>query len=244
MPQEIRYPRPPLVESACRIVFANDSPWDLSMFGEIRNKLASLLPRQQSMQAFEASLSLGGSGAQQRVNREDQLKLSSEDERSFVFLRRNVLSVHRTAPYPGWDAFFPQIRASLQAYLEVAAPRVVTQLNMDYVNEIPMPSDPVDLGHWFELYPRYGAHFSETRSRHFHLLTQFPAGTRGDIIQISMASTVSEATPSIRLQLGIASNASDTSPPYEALDWFTQAHSALEDAFEGCVKDSLRDQWR
>jgi len=77
--------------------------------------------------------------------------LSSKDGlRQFRLMELGV-SFHAFAPYPGWDAFAGRMREELSAFLKIAQPKTLAQIEVRFRNKISIPRQAVLLQDYFTI---------------------------------------------------------------------------------------------
>ncbi len=145
-----QYKDAPVEEAICEFRLAKDSAWDLTIPGRVFEKVESRfpIPRQQQMRRVEIRPDL--EAAEPQVDVSDQLWLLSRDEKSFVRLGPRSVSVHRLAPYPGWEQYLPDIELALSALVALLGTPNLERLGLRYLNKISIPGNRIDLADYFD----------------------------------------------------------------------------------------------
>lgn len=232
------YARPPIQEAICELRLATDSSWDLTVPGRVYEKVGSRFPKpqQQQIQRIEIQPSIGAS--EPKVDVSDQLRLLTDDERTFVRLAPRSVSIHRLAPYESWEEFRPDIAITVEAVTEVVQDLSLERVGLRYINRIVIPSPTIDLEDFFEFRLELGDNLpQETNS----LIVGAVFGLDEDVCRLQLADSVPESPGECAFSLDL--DYSKTSPPddFDVMSWVEHAHSQVETMFEGSIRQPLRD---
>ncbi len=140
------YRNPPIVEAALEFVFDSDLSEDAF----------------QQMKSALGALYTGPSKNATRVERDGTgstaVLLTSENRRDYIGLGIDVamLTVHTTAPYPGWGNITSRSEAGLKLYAEAYRPRGIKRVSIRYIDRILVPIRPqTQLSHYFTCAPSF-----------------------------------------------------------------------------------------
>lgn len=239
-----RYKYPPVDEAICEFRFESDSPWDLTVPGLVYEKLRADLPKREPTSALEATTRQAGPDTiEQQWVQVDRLRLLSEDEKTVAQISPHLLAVNRLRPYTGWEEFLPLVGKSLTAYQEVANPKGLQQISVRYINRITL-EDPVELEDYFEFYPFVGQKLPQNLNS-FIVGIQSTFNEGRDVLQMQMTSNVPNEPNTIAVVLDLLYflGQPGTVPFEEVFGWIGNAHDRIEDAFEGCLKEALRERF-
>lgn len=239
-----RYEHPPVDEAICEFRFDPDSPWDLAIPGLVYEKLRGDLPKRQPTSALEATTRQAGPDTiEQQWVQVDRLRLLSEDEKTVAQISPHLLAVNRLRPYTGWEEFLPLVAKSLTAYQEVANPEGLQQISVRYINRFNF-KDPLELEDFFDFYPFVGQRLPQNLSS-FIVGIQSTFDEGRDVLQMQMTSNMPDdwSTVSIVLDLFYFLGQPGEVAFKEVFEWIQAAHDRVEDAFEGCLKEALRERF-
>lgn len=240
-----RYENPPLIEAVCSFVFEPGPSWDSVVPGLLYSKVRDAFPIRRQTRAFgDVSEPVPGN-TEYELKSAERLQLLREDETATLLTGPDSLAVSHRRPYPTWEGFLPLIQYALDAYREVADPKGIQLARLQYINRIDLSEGRVELEEYLDFYPFVGDRLMEEHGAFFvGVQGMFDEGS--NVLQVEMSSTASEDVPymlSFLLDLNYFSQTEDII--FEnVIDWLEQAHSRIEDAFEGCLKDPLRQQFR
>ncbi|MEU7934529.1 TIGR04255 family protein [Micromonospora echinofusca] len=149
-----QYRKPPILEASFEARFDTSPNYNvftpLRVYDELSADYQSepVLISDQGIEIVEDSRE--GSDTTFRLKKEQyRYQIASPDAAWILRFNRRLLSVHASAPYPGWNAFRERIHKSLKAYLLVAQPASLQRISIRYVNQITFDEEPVDLADYF-----------------------------------------------------------------------------------------------
>jgi len=238
-----RYKNPPLEEAICEFRFQSDSPWDVAIPGLLVERLARDLPERRPATTFETRSRPVSDGSETQLKSVNWLQLWQEDGKALVQVSANRLSVNRLAPYPGWEEFLPLVEKALREYRAVAKPSGLQQATVRYINRIKF-EDLIHLEEYFDLYPFVGQGLPQDFSSFIvGFQTAYQQGR--EVLEVQMSSVASDESriPSILLDLVYLSGQPEAVKFEDLPEWLTYAHDQIENVFEGCIKESLRERF-
>ena len=150
-----KYRNPPIEEALCELRFAPGPEAVFTAPARFYESVKSSYPGKPKHQhILAAELQARPEGSQMSMRQaEVKILFPSEDDRRFVGLGTNVLSVHVVRPYPGWEDFRPRIEEAVRAYANAASPAGVTRMGLRYVNKIEIKSEVLNLGEYLTVAP-------------------------------------------------------------------------------------------
>jgi uncharacterized protein (TIGR04255 family) len=167
-----------------------------------------------------------------------------EDETALVQLSPNVVSVHLRKPYPGWQAFLPIISQVLSKYRDVVDPKGLQRVGLRYVNRFDFDEDRLTLEHYFDFYPYLGERMPQDN---FSFITgvQVAFNDERDVLRVQMTTLSGRSTKQVSILLDLDYFlASPGTVNFANVDeWLDEAHTHVEETFEGCLTDNLRKRF-
>ncbi|MBI3089201.1 MAG: TIGR04255 family protein [Candidatus Tectomicrobia bacterium] len=238
-----KYKNPPLLEVVCEFRFDPNSPWDLAIPGLIYEKLRNTFPKRRQTKLYEGAVSAGPEGVQQQIKEKEGLRFLREDGAAFLQLSPHLLEVHHLKPYPTWEGFLPLIDKSIRVYIDIASPSRLQRIGLRYINRIDLHGVEVKLEDNFNLYPFVGSQLGNFG--HFFLGLKIPFERGRDLLQIQMAMLMPDKPDVIPILLDLDYFLAQPGQLKlgDQIAWLNQAHEQIELKFEGCLKDSLREQF-
>jgi uncharacterized protein (TIGR04255 family) len=131
---------------------------------------------------------------------------------------------------------------SFNAYQEVAKPKAIHRIALRYINRIEFASNRIRLEDYFEFRPFTGQKILQDLSA-FTLNIQLPREEARDILSIQLASIDSGSPNSVAMMLDLTytwTKLEDTKVD-SFIEWLATAHNHIENAFEACISDQLRN---
>jgi uncharacterized protein (TIGR04255 family) len=242
MPMGKQYKNPPIVEAVCEFRFQPGLAWNVDFPDKVFERVKHIFPNRRTMQSFEATVALAPEGNQQQLRTSPRLQLLREDEKALIQIEANLLSVNHLKPYPTWQEFLPLIRQAFDAYLAVAEPKGIHRIGLRYINQIEIAGQQLTLEEVFNFFPTLNWQAPGQGFVAFSTEVHIPFDNAQDILKLRMGSGASNNpdTLAVILDIDYFTGKSGEVGFDQAFDWLEQAHLRVEDAFEGCVTDSLR----
>jgi uncharacterized protein (TIGR04255 family) len=238
-----KYKNPPLIEAICEFRFQPSTSWDNSFPAQVQAQLQKKFPKQREETVIQSSLT----NAPQEKQVNYQLKsnavsrLLAEDERASVLIDIDRIAISHLKPYPQWDAFLLLIQEVLAAYCAVANPKGLHRVGLRYINVIEIPSKELRLVEYLKFLPLLEWP-TPLAVESFLVGLQILYAEKRDILTMQLSNGAAEKpdTAAIVLDLDYGLGQSGGVALNLVGDWLNDAHLRIEEAFENCIKDSLR----
>ncbi|MBP8972751.1 MAG: TIGR04255 family protein [Anaerolineae bacterium] len=239
-----RYRHPPIIEALCEFRFEPSAPWDLAIPGLIYEKVRVDFPKRQQAKAFEVNVAASPESVEQRLVTTDRIQFLREDEKALIQVDRNLLAVNHLAPYPTWQEFLPLIRLGFNAYVEVARPKGIQRIGLRYINRIEMPGQDIELEDFLEFRPFIGPDLPQNFDS-FIAGIQVPYEHSRDSLRLQIASAVAGVPnmAAVLLDLDYFLAQPNQITLDNVFEWVQIAHDHVEEAFEACITDRLREMF-
>jgi len=240
-----KYKEPPIVEAVCEFRFQPSSPWDITIPGLVFEKIQKDFPNREPVKQFEIGFSSTEEGVQQQVITADRIRFLSQDRKSMVQVGPDLLAVNRLKPYVSWQAFEPMIKQGFNAYLESAKPKGIQRIGLRYINRIEIPGERIKLEDYFEFYPYIGEKLPQEVGP-FIVGIQIGYEQLRDMLKVLLVSV--ETSPpqkiGVSLDLDYFLLKPGSVPLTEVFNWIKLAHDNVEEVFEACIKEKLRQMFQ
>lgn len=232
-----KYKNPPIVEALCEFQFEPDTSWDLVMPGLIYDELRDVFPGREPDRVLLQTPSSSGP----RVQYSEAISFLRKDSKVSVLVGPNILSVNHLAPYSSWEDFVPMIKRSLEAYTNVVEPEQLQNVELRYINNLSVPKEPNKLGDYLNLRPFVDSNLPQA-FRSFITGIQVPYEDQRDSLKIEVQGSSEAESDSIRVRLDLDYILLRTEEVdfEDVFEWLDVAHSRVEDAFEACVTDKMK----
>lgn len=238
----IRYNKPPIVEVVCEFRFIPAEPWDLTIPGLVYDRLRSHFPHKQAFKFLESEAVVEEHEVRQEFRMADRVRFLREDEKAFVQIAPDLLSIHHLDPYPAWEGFVPIVRDAFEHYNEIARPKGLRRIGLRYINRIIIPALPAKLEDYLNFRPFIGPGLPQNITD-FILGIQSSYAEGRDILRLQLRP----AEPGIRSQTDVLVDLdyflaqTEAVPLEKAFDWIDTAHFHIQEAFEASITDRLRE---
>jgi len=226
------YPNPPIREALIDIKIDPLPPSRLPILESQWDKIKEQYPLKKTRHRWEGAVEFqkeGSISAGQRHLGPDGFLFTSSDGQEIVQNRLDGFTFNRLRPYPreGWPRVREKASWLWELYLNAVQPTRVIGIVLRYINEINIPSVPVQLEDYLTEPPRIPESLPQTLE-HFLTRIVIPLPEFGDmnakaIITQALAQPSTPNTTSLILDINILTETSmpaDTAAVWQVLDRF------------------------
>jgi uncharacterized protein (TIGR04255 family) len=237
-----KYRKPPIVEAVCELRFQPGRAWDKAFPNQIYDKLKADFPKNRAVQSVQASLNFAVQGMNQQINYSEAWQILREDEKAVVTIDVDRLAISQLKPYTTWEEYLPLINQALSVYRDIVRPKGLHRLGIRYINLIEINSAMIQLENYLNFYPALQWDLTDDYEA-FFIGMQFPFDENRDCLkmQLSNGDSVAPEQSAFVLDLDYFTTQSGIIGFDGVSEWLETAHLRIEAAFEGCIKDSLRE---
>lgn len=237
-----RYKNPPIIEALCEFQFNEDLPWDLTLIGLIYDKLKDIFPKKQQLQ-LELAIAAAAQANEQTgtLPMIPLVRFLDNNEKKLVQIGQNLLTVNQVRPYESWENFSPFIEKGIEVYSEIAKPRGFRHIAIKYINRIEVPRLNFSMENLFLFRPFIASGLPQNIEA-FLIGVNLPYENAKDIMRIQ-AGTVNSDTPDtfvILLEITYTFAKPEEIALKEVIKVLDIAHKHVEEAFEFCLTDELK----
>jgi len=212
--------------------------------GLFYERVKNVFPEKEQRMVQEVELTQGPEGFQQQIRTSERVLLFTGDKKMLVQIGPRLLVINALKPYPTWQGFKPHIERAWQSLQNVLEVRGLERIGLRYINRIELSAQRVELGDYFEFYPYVGQRLSQEMVS-FITGAEFPYADDRDHCRVQLAPTPDpEGRKIFLLDIDYFLARPRTVEIMNALAWVEEAHSRVEDVFEGCIKDHLRAMFK
>jgi uncharacterized protein (TIGR04255 family) len=236
------YRNPPLIEAVCDFRLMPDSPWDLTIHGLIYEKIKKSFPHKEQRLIQEVEINQGAKGIEQQVRISERSVFLTADKTIFVQVGPHLLAVNCLKPYPRWERFKPTIEEAFHALISSTEVKGLARIGHRVINHIEIPLTSLLLDDYFEFRPLLGSSLPQNMAS-FILGCVMPFNDNRDFCKIQLTNGIPDVSGhrAFFLDIDYYMEKSDGIPFSHALGWVEQAHRQVNDIFEGCITDRLRE---
>lgn len=236
-----KYADPPIVEAVCEFRLPADSDWDLAIPGLVYEQIRDRFPRREQRTIQEVEIVGQKDGFRQEMRANERAVFLTEDKTKFIQVGRHLWAINCLKPYPTWRQFEPVIRQGFEALTDVVKVTSLQRIGLRYINRVEIPHPLVDLEQYFSFRPYIGPELPEDFGN-FVVGCIFVFAEGRDACRAQLRDAVPEDPDSSAfiLDLDYYLARPQAVPTNEALSWVEDAHSHVEQVFEGCITDRLR----
>jgi len=199
-------------------------------------------PMRQELMSFQgpmvASSSVEATASQNQVG----YIFSSSDQTQIFQSRLDGFTFSRFTPYDGWETFRDEAKRLWSMYQSVTNPKGIVRLALRYINRLDLPSPLEDLKDYLRTVPEVSPDLPQGLSGYFMQL-QIPQEDLSSQLILNQA-IIPPSSPdvfSILLDIDLVRE-TDLPNDYAAL-WhiLEQLHSRIDQVFESCITDRIRE---
>jgi uncharacterized protein (TIGR04255 family) len=242
------YSNPPLREAICEFRFPLGHPWDLTVAGMLYERVKRDYPRREQRRVREVEVMLAPEGLREELLITERAQFSTADGGCSIQVGPRLMTINCLPPYAVWEEFSPWIEeafGNLRSVIEVEGIRTLT---LRYVNTIEIHEPGARPEEFFSFYPIVP--FSGAGDAGF-AVDGFIVGCEGsyedgrDACRVELTDAVPETPDASAFLLNIDYFlAKEGSVEVEeVMDWIAVAHARVEEIFEACITDRLREQF-
>lgn len=239
-----KYKKPPLIESLCEFYFVPETSQDFDIIMNLLYENIRIdFPKKYQLQLQASQINIDNSGTPELTEQLLPLvRFQSNNEQVLIQVGHNLLTINHLKPYTSWEEFLPSVEMGFNAYREVVKPKAIHRVALRYINRIEITGSRIGLEDYFEFRPFIGQKLLQDISA-FTLGIQIPHEEMRDILNIQLASIDNESPNTVVILLDITYSlvkSGDISLD-NITGWLSVAHNHIEDAFEACITDQLRN---
>ncbi len=241
-PPERHYAKPPLVEVLCELHFKG-SKWEATVAGQFYDRVKERFPAKREDEQYRISFGSGSYSVRAEIGRlPPVIRFASEDGRRVLQIAPDLLVVNQLAPYPGFEAWEPDIFLAFRIFRELAQPAEVAWLALRYINQIIVPGPVGRIEEYFTMYPELPQTLGRD-TRQFLLRVELASSSPEHRFFMALATCAVGEADQERFTLELH----DVVENVNALDeerircLVRQAHANIVWAFESAITDRLRE---
>lgn len=241
-----KYANCPIVEAACEFRLTPDTKWDPAIPGLVYQKVREEFPKRSQRLAHSIDFTSNSKRLQQQVRLNERALFLAVDGKAFIQVGPRLLAVNCLKPYPTWEVFKPRIQDAFRALTDVVETKGLQRIGLRYVNRIEILGRSINLGDYFEFRPFLGQSLPQKDMTGFLLgcILSFADGRDACKLQLTNAAPEKTDNVSFVLDLDYFVNEPRAVSENEALEWVESAHQRVDETFEGCITDKLRELFR
>jgi len=237
----MNYKNPPIIEAICEFRISQDTLWDLTIPGLFYEQVKDDFPHKEQKMVPQIELTRELNTFQQKIIIADRVLLFSDDKKRIVQIGSRLLVINVLKPYPTWNEFKSIIEKCWNSLLKIVDIKGLERVSLRYINQIQLPFESIDMEEYFEFYPYIGNRLPQAPS-YFIVRVEFPYDEGRDRCSVQlMPGIVSESELAFILDIDYFLAHQRDIDISTVMDWIEKAHGRVEEVFEGCITDKLRE---
>jgi len=234
------YKNPPIMEVLCGFQFKQEEvSFDLLKFNSIYEKIKNDFPEHEHIHLHP----IDDEGEVECIN--GMQFSAANDKKINIRVAPNVLMINISKPYSTWKEFFSLIQDTLKKYHDVFNVKEIIKINLAYLNEVDLIGRSVKIEDYFNFYPSIGRKVPQ-KIDIFNLEVFIPYEKRG-ILKMGLTKIAPDPKRKHCYLFEIKYSSIKKEIVAENFDhifkWLDMAHTDLENAFEDCITQKLRNKF-
>lgn len=247
-----RYLNPPVVEAVARLKFETPIQWSITTPGLLYERVREGYPAQpetRNVMRADLTTSTDAPGAAGATNvafsaGPQEMVFVNDDRTRLLIVGPEAISVHSLPPYEGWENLEERLFKNLRELEEIISPGTrFSEVSVRYINQVEIAKIGINLTDYmtigFQLPEAFPQQLTGFLDRVEVVYPDAPAK-----LSFTWASTQApDSHSAFVLDLDLSASPEDTMDFTEARSMLNVLKSHETDAFEGLIKDSLREQF-
>jgi uncharacterized protein (TIGR04255 family) len=237
-----KYKNPPLVEAVCEFRLIQETHWDLTVPGLFYEGVKAEFPHREQRSFQELQIIHEPQGFRQELQVSERVFLFSPDRRLLIQIGPRLLVVNALKPYPTWQGFKPRIEMAWKKLQGIVEVQGLERIALQYINRIELPEKEgvVQLSDYFSFYPTIGPRLPREMAL-FIAGAEFSFKGGWDRCRVQLTPDTAGEKNALLLDVNYFLARPNSVKVSEALQWIEEAHTQVEEIFEGCITDKLRE---
>lgn len=237
-----KYANPPLIEAVCEFRLTSDTAWDLTIPGLMYEKVEKEFPNKEQRLIQEVEIIQSPQGMQQQTRTVERVLFLTSDRKIFIQAGPHLLAVNCLKPYPTWNGFKPRIESAFRSLTEIVDIKGLQRIGLRYINRIEIPAPSINLEKYFEFRPFLGQKLPQNMVDFIvGCVWHFSNGRDSCRVQITNALPEKPDHSAFLLDLDYFLAQPKAISVKQALEWVEEAHQKVEEVFEGCIAEPVRE---
>ena len=241
------YTKSPIIEAVCEFQFTPETEWDATIPGLIYPAIKDKFPKKEEriIQNFEIPHQ-SSTKAEIKMQQSARAVFLTNDKKTQIQIAPRLLAVNRLKPYTTWANFELYIEEALSNLTSNVIIDGIQRIGLRYINQIEIPSSDTELSKYFEFRPELGPRLSTTPMMEFIIgcVQPYSDGRDRCRTQLRSALPTNPDNAAFILDMDYYLAKPRTVAVDQALEWVNDAHQNVENIFENCIKEPLRDVFR
>ncbi len=241
-----KYNNSPIIEAVCEFRFGSDTRWDMTIPGILYHEIQKEFPHIEQHALQDINLPQNTSEKSTRINTTVLARFLSEDKKKLIQIGPRILSINQLGPYGTWSEFKSLIGYALDTLGQIVELNSIQKIGLRYINKIEIPGKNVKLEEYFKFRPHLGENLQEKIFTGFMVGCIFSLCEGRDSCKVELANGAPEDSDASAFILDIDYSLikAQEIALNQSLDWLENAHENVDDFFEGCISDTLRDLFK
>jgi uncharacterized protein (TIGR04255 family) len=237
------YAKAPIVEAIMHFKLQPREGSDVALFDQLHSRLKHEYPVSEELRQLQLEFTpASGLESTSPIMSNLGKRFTSEDRKQVVQIQLSSFTLHRLAPYTGWEDLKTEFKRVWELYTEVSNPEQLEGLSVRYINRLDLPLPIRDLRDYLRTYPELSSDMPLGITT-YNMQLQVPMEGQNALSIINqrlVPQMPAEADViSIFLDIEVMSNPGQKiSEPWSFLE---SLRPLKNDLFEACITNRMRE---
>lgn len=238
-----RYAKPPIIEAVCEFRLTPECTWDLTIPGLIYEEVRNNFPIKEQSSVQELESSQGGPEARPQTRTTERILFLTSDRKTFIQVGPRLLAINTLRLYPSWKGFKPKIEIGFRALTKKVEVQGLQRIGLRYINLIEVPGKSFNLIEFFDFRPLLGERLRKRALSGLIVGCLLPSSDGHDVTKVQLMNTgaAKEDATEFLLDIDHFTARAGLVSPDQAMQWVEKAHEQVEEVFEDCITEKLRE---
>jgi uncharacterized protein (TIGR04255 family) len=234
-----------LAEALCEFHFDPGSPWDVTLFGHFYDRIRDEFPKKREVPEVEMSVQQQPGGVAGQIREAGvRMQFIHAGGDAMVQLAPRRLVVNKLPPYESWPVFKSLILARLADYEQaVGSASPLQRVGLRYINRFNFPAQSFTVGSAFAPSEFLPVRLREAQAAFFVRLEMPQEINERILLTMGTLDAEQAGTVSVLLDLEYVVAQPAAIEPSVLSDALEKAHDRIEQVFESCLTDPLRNRF-
>lgn len=244
-----KYAKPPLQEASFEVVFSNKGlDWSFVVPGFLFHEaIKEKFPKKKIVHEKQVTFKIDPNSEKESIpdsSREEIMQFLTEDEKTFIIVKKNHISVHRIKEYISWEEYKESIEFVWSKYLQIVEEKLevpniienISRVGLRYFNAIELKKEEnFKIEEYFNYMP--GRIFKDKKLAVFLVGTVYELGD-DNLIRIELTTQKDRVDGEVfALDIDYSSKKING----DIIEWLEIAHKQVEHCFENTITGKTKN---
>jgi uncharacterized protein (TIGR04255 family) len=242
MQERRRYSRAPITEAMIDLRVSPSQEATLAALTALHANIAENYPNKEALLVVQGEMRAGASVGATASQTQVGFAFASSDSRQIIQARLDGFSFSRLAPYEHWEVFRDEAMRLWEIYQAIMSPTAINRLAVRYINRLDIPLPFRDFKDYLRTFPEIPSDLSESISGYFmQLQIPKPEIEANLVLNQGVIPLPDDSVVSVLLDIDLFRFCDDLSNDSSFWDILEVLHEGIDQIFEACITDEMRE---